>query len=195
MYRQFFLAIALMVGGVAIAAQHTAAPKPTATTTNGDATKIRKAMSAGPDDIAKHAAVMEMDEKGAMKHLRAGANGWTCMLVPAGPDVSDAMCMDKTWSAWADAYMVKKTPQVTSLGIAYMLGGDHGGSNTDPFAMKPTATNQWVVVPKHIMLLVPDPKVLDSLPTDPHAGGAWVMWKGTPYAHIMVPLSAVPATK
>jgi hypothetical protein len=42
---------------------------------------------------------------------------------------------------------------------------------------------------------VPDPKVLDSLPTDPHAGGAWVMWKGTPYAHIMVPLSAVPAAK
>jgi hypothetical protein len=42
------------------------------------------------------------------------------------------------------------------------------------------------------MLLVPDMKALDTLPTDPHAGGPWVMWKGTPYAHVMVPLGSVP---
>jgi hypothetical protein len=136
-----------------------------------------------------------MDEKGGMKQLRAGTNGWTCMLVPGGPGVTDAMCMDKAWSGWADAYMAKKNPQVNTLGIAYMLHGDHGGSNTDPFAMKPIATNQWVVAPPHIMVLVPDVKLLDSLPTDPHSGGAWVMWKGTPYAHVMVPLAPVPVTK
>ena len=33
---------------------------------------------------------------------------------------------------------------------------------------------------------LPDPKLLDALPTDPHAGGPFVMWKGTPYAHVMV---------
>jgi hypothetical protein len=43
------------------------------------------------------------------------------------------------------------------------------------------------------MLLVPDTKLLETLPTDAHLGGPWVMWKGTPYAHIMVP--AEPRTK
>jgi hypothetical protein len=73
-----------------------------------------------------------------------------------------------------------------------MLRGDKVGSNTDPFATGPTADNQWVVAPSHVMVLVPDPKLLDSLPTDPHSGGPWVMWKGTKYAHIMVPTAAMP---
>jgi hypothetical protein len=30
--------------------------------------------------------------------------------------------------------------------------------------------------------------MLASLPTDPNNGGPWVMWKGTKYAHIMVPV-------
>jgi len=30
-------------------------------------------------------------------------------------------------------------------------------------------------------------------PTDPKSGGPWVMWKGTPYAHVMVPVSAAQA--
>ena len=76
-----------------------------------------------------------------------------------------------------------------------ILRGDHGASNTDPFATGPTASNQWVVSPSHVMLLVPDAKMLDTMPTDPHSGGPWVMWKGTPYAHIMVPMAAVPAKK
>ena len=29
------------------------------------------------------------------------------------------------------------------------------------------------------------------LPTDPHSGGPWVMWRGTPYAHLMVPTAAM----
>jgi hypothetical protein len=37
------------------------------------------------------------------------------------------------------------------------------------------------------MMVFPDSKTLDGLPTDPNAGGPWVMWKGTPYAHLMIP--------
>ena len=74
-----------------------------------------------------------------------------------------------------------------------MLKGDKGGSNTDPFATGPTPTNQWVVSPGHIMVLYPDVKMLDSVSTDPKSGGPWVMWKGTPYAHLMVPVSATAA--
>ena len=45
------------------------------------------------------------------------------------------------------------------------------------------------------MVLTPDTKQLDALPTDWHSGGPWVMWKGTKYAHIMVPTTAMGATK
>lgn len=79
------------------------------------------------------------------------------------------------------------------VGIAYMLKGDKGASNTDPFATAPTATNQWVVSPAHLMVLTPDTNQLAALPTDPHNGGPWVMWKGTKYAHIMVPTVPMPA--
>src|SRR5262249_24080266 len=122
-------------------------------------------------------------------------NGWTCMILPAGAE-PDAMCMDKAWSGWADAYMAKKNPPAPkSVGIAYMLRGDHGASNTDPFANAPTATNQRVVSPAHVMLLLADAKALDVISTDPHTGGPWVMWKGTPYAHVMVPMTAMPVAK
>jgi hypothetical protein len=39
------------------------------------------------------------------------------------------------------------------------------------------------------MIVIPDRALLERLPTDPHNGGPWVMWKETPYAHIMVPAS------
>ncbi len=38
------------------------------------------------------------------------------------------------------------------------------------------------------MILVPDPAMLEGISTDPDNGGPYVMWKGTPYAHIMIPV-------
>jgi hypothetical protein len=121
--------------------------------------------------------------------LRAGTNGWMCMIGPS----DEPMCLDKEWQAWGDAWMNKKDPpQPKTVGIAYMLKGDNGASNTDPYATKATADNQWIVSPPHIMILPTDPSQLDAFPTDPKAGGPWVMWKGTKYAHIMVPTAAMP---
>ena len=154
-----------------------------------DAAMIAKATSAAPPEIGRGATVMGIGADGKMKELRAGKNGWMCMVDPAG----DPMCLDKEWQAWADAWVGKKDPpKPASLGIAYMLKGDKGASNTDPYAEKRTADNNWVVSPPHLMLLPTDPAQLDALPTDPKAGGPWVMWKGTKYAHIMVPTTAMP---
>jgi hypothetical protein len=150
------------------------------------AAKIRKALSAGPADITKNAAVVELGVDGKMKQLRAGTNGWMCMAEP------EAMCMDKEWQSWADAWMAKKDPQVKNVGIAYMLKGDQGASNTDPFATESKPDNHWVVSPAHIMVITPDAKQLNALPTDPNNGGPWVMWKGTKYAHVMVPTAPMP---
>jgi hypothetical protein len=139
------------------------------------------ALSAAPADVAAAAAIVEPNPDGTMRQIRAGTNGFACMAHP------EVMCLDQQWQAWADAWMKKIPPKVTAIGIGYMLQGDKGASNADPYATAPTADNQWIVSPAHIMVLTPDTKHLDSLPTDPNNGGPWVMWKGTPYAHIMVP--------
>jgi hypothetical protein len=157
--------------------------------------KIRLAMTAGPTDLTKNAAVVEPGPDGKMMQLRAGTNGWVCIFMGSPPATMadpDVMCLDKESQGWVDAWMNKKDPQIKSVGIAYLLKGDKGASNTDPFAMAPTATNQWVVSPAHLMVLTPDANQLEALPTDPHNGGPWVMWKGTKYAHIMVPTVPMP---
>ena len=153
-----------------------------------DAAVIAKVTSAAPPDIGRNAAVMGMGADGKMKELRAGTNGWMCMLDLPG----DSMCLDKEWQAWGDAWMNKKDPpKRQTVGVAYMLKGDKGASNTDPYATKPTADNQWVVSGPHIMILPVDGSQLDAYPTDWTKGGPWVMWKGTPYAHIMVPTTSM----
>jgi hypothetical protein len=59
-----------------------------------------------------------------------------------------------------------------------------------PPAMKMTPDNHWGHHPPHLMIAVPDLKTLDALPADPGNGGPYVMWKGTPYAHIMAPVTS-----
>lgn len=167
-------------------AQKPAAPQKT------DAQKIAEAVRAAPAAITKNATIMDWSDP--PKTLRAGTNGWVCYPNTPGEfgaaSVEDPMCLDKQWQNWAQGFMTKKAPTVTGTGIAYMLMGDKGASNTDPFATGPTATNNWVTTPGHIMVLYADLKMLDAFPTDPKSGGPWVMWKGTPYAHLMVPVSA-----
>jgi len=146
------------------------------------AQKIRFAESAGPAIIARKATIIDMM---TMKELRKGTNAWTCYADPMGP-----ACADKAWQAWTDAWMNKTEPKFTGVGIEYMLAGDQGASNTNPFDMKPTKDNRWVVSKAHVMVIYSDPRALDAFPDDPNNGGPWVMWRGTPYAHLMVPVTA-----
>jgi hypothetical protein len=192
----FLSLLLLLFVPAALIAQHAHGTKGHAMKTMTDEQKIANAMSAAPADIAKNATIMDWGAtpEAAPRQLRAGTNGWVCF--PNSPmefgeaSLSDPMCLDQQWQKWAEAWMSKTAPKPTGTGIAYMLSGDKGASNTDPFATGPTADNNWVVSPPHIMVLYPDTAMLDSFPTDPMNGGAWVMWKGTPYAHLMVPVSS-----
>lgn len=190
MVRRLPLAIVVVaVAAVAVSAQQTAKPpaaSPAAMKPMSDQALIKLASSAAPADISANATIVDHGADGKARQLRAGTNGWVCMAHP------EVMCLDRQWQEWADAWMNKRTPKISAAGIGYMLQGDKGASNTDPYATAPSATNAWVVSPAHIMVLTPDPKALDALPTESHNGGPWVMWKGTPYAHIMVPTVPMP---
>jgi hypothetical protein len=49
--------------------------------------------------------------------------------------------------------MNKKPFMAEKIGIAYMLAGDTGASNIDPYAEKRTSDNQWIAEGAHIMVL------------------------------------------
>ena len=98
------------------------------------------------------------------------------------------MCADKVAQEWFGAYMAKKPVKINQMGLVYMLVGGTDASNTDPYATKPTSENQWVRTPSHVMVMLPDPRMLESYTSEPSTGTPYIMWKGTPYAHLMVPV-------
>ncbi|MFP2769572.1 hypothetical protein [Oceanisphaera sp. KMM 10153] len=155
--------------------------------------KIADAMSAAPPSISANATILDWpaDMGGEMAKLREGSNGWTCL--PDMPTTSgkDPMCLDPVWMDWAHAWMSKLPLTNKGMGFGYMLQGGSPESNTDPYATEPTASNEWITEPvPHLMILVPDAAMLEDLPTEHTNGGPWVMWKDTPYVHIMAPMPA-----
>jgi hypothetical protein len=159
---------------------------------------IRSAMSAAPRSVTEDATIIDgtmppADPEGEPTVLREGSNGWTCM--PDNPDVpgDSPACVDGTWRDFLDAFLRgEEAPRYDGVGVSYMLRGDFPVSNRDPFASGPTADNEWIRDSgPHVMLLVSDRSLLEGLPTSP-GDGPWVMWAGTPYAHVMIPVPGMP---
>jgi len=155
------------------------------------ATKIANAMSAAPLSIAENATILdnELDANGEFVVLREGSNGWYCSPDPTATPTNDPWCYDQTWLDWAYAFVAGEEPTTAVLGLAYMLQGGSDASNTDPFATEPAEGEDWVISPPHVMFLLPGPIDQTVFSTDPHAGGPWIMWAGTPYEHIMMPVA------
>ncbi|MDP2578128.1 MAG: hypothetical protein Q8W48_10480 [Candidatus Palauibacterales bacterium] len=150
---------------------------------------IKSARSAGPASLSDNAAVLDWD----LNQLREGSNGWTCL--PDRPDTpgNDPWCVNEPWLNFLKAYMNKEEPTYTSVGVAYMLMGDTPVSNTDPYATEKTTDADWVEDPgAHLMMLVPDHKMLEGVSEDPNNGGPWIMWPRTPYVHLMIPIEGAP---
>jgi len=152
----------------------------TSDTTQG---KIARAMSAGPDDIARSARIIDTDAKGNTVILREGSSGFTCM--PGNPKVigEPPMCVDAPSLQWfADAKAHKPKPTNTVPGITYMLAGATQRSDTDPN----DKTSPAITVEPHWMIMWPfDPKTT-GLPTTHKPTGAYIMFAGSPYAHVHI---------
>jgi hypothetical protein len=177
----FFLASAVF----AVAAAQTKPPTRSSPSNVDDSTeaKIARAMSAGPSDIAKSARIVDTDAQGNTIVLREGTNGFTCM--PGNPNVvgQPPMCVDAPSLQWfADANAHKPKPTNTVPGITYMLAGATQRSDSDPNDI----TSMPIEVGPHWMIMWPfDPKTT-GLPTTHKPTGAYIMFAGTPYAHLHV---------
>lgn len=156
--------------------------------------KIADAMSAAPAEIGQGATIMDWpaSEGAQPTQLRAGTNGWTCFPSEPNTPMDDPWCMDQTWMGWAQSYMSHAAPNISAIGVSYMLKGGQAASMTDPFKMRPDSGQEWVTDGPHLMMIVPRSMLntLNGVPDHPTSGGPWVMWKGTPYVHVMMPSRA-----
>lgn len=151
---------------------------------DSDADIIKSALSAAPEAIAKNASVMTWD----MKSLKEGTNGFTCFPDDHAAQVPEPMCLDKGGMAWLQGIMTKKEP-APGMGFGYMLMGGGNADNSDPFATKPP-DGKWDKDGPHVMLFgaqeamasYPQPKA------HPDTTAPYVMYPGTPYAHLMMPV-------
>ena len=166
----------ITVAGAAHAQQSPPAPV-------SDKDYMKRVMTAAPPQIVADATVVRM-KGSAMETLKKGTNQWTCMEANGVP-----MCMDPNAMEWAHAWQ-SHGPATDKNGFIYMLAGDTGASNTDPYATAKTADNHWIQTGSHVMIVGPAaqamagyPKTADADPTKPY-----VMWPGSPYEHLMIPV-------
>lgn len=145
-----------------------------------NAAMIASAESAGPSVVTANATIKAPD--GTV--LRQGSNGYTCY---PQQEIIGPMCNEAVWDALIGAMLSKGEFDADAFSVSYMLAGEGtalGVSNSNPYATQ-AESNDWVREGAHLMITVPDPAALDGLSTDPN-DPVYVMWKGTPYAHIMV---------
>ena len=180
------LAALLAIPLVASAADTPKADAPNMT----DAQLIKSALAAAPAGVAKGAKVVAMDGKGGMRTLREGANGFTCMPDEPNTPGPDPMCVDKAAMDFLHALMTHAAPPAGHVGLIYMLAGGTDASNTDPFSSKPSAADHWIKTGPHVMITGADAAFYGAYPKDPDPDTSrpYVMWAGTPYQHLMVPV-------
>jgi len=145
--------------------------------------KIARAMSAGPVDVAKAARIVDSDAQGRMVVLREGDNDFTCMPGNLKVVSEPPMCADAAAMQWYDdAKAHKPKPTNTVPGITYMLAGATQRSDSDPH----DTTSMPIEIGPHWMVMWPfDPKTT-GLPTTHKPTGAYIMWAGSPYAHLHI---------
>jgi hypothetical protein len=145
--------------------------------------KIASAISAGPDSITRDATIAEMDGQGEIYVLRQGTNGWLCM--PGNPNsvANPPICEDKPSQEWDYAFRHHlPKPSNTVPGITYMLAGAEQRSDSDPY----DKTSPPIKIGPHWMIMWPFDRATTGLPTNHRPSGAYIMWSGTPYAHVHV---------
>lgn len=151
---------------------------------------ITSATAAAPAKVAQNATIVVMDASGKMRTVRQGTNGFTCMADNPETPGPDPMCMDKNSMEWVHAWIAHTTPTAGKIGFMYMLAGGTDASNTDPYATKPTASNHWVKTGPHVMIVGADASFYDTYPknADPDTSVPYIMWAGSPYQHVMIPV-------
>ena len=157
--------------------------------------QIETYSSAAPSYIGDFATVIG----GNGEILREGNNGWICQAGNPRPYPNDGWksaheampaCHDEEGMKWMMAYAEGKTPNLTRDTYMWMLHGDVGEDNLVPGVLNENESTpeQWIESGPHLMLMPKDPESLKNFTTDFRKGEPYVMFPGTVYAHLMIPV-------
>jgi hypothetical protein len=144
------------------------------------------ALSAAPARIAKDAGVMVYGADGKLTEAKKSNNGFVCIPTVMNLPQPDPMCMDAASHQWlTDISNNAPKPSNTVPGIAYMA---RGGSHFEKDGKVVMAGEGAKIVnePPHWMVMWPFDPTASQLPTVPNASGVYIMFEGSPYAHLMI---------
>ncbi|MCB0018159.1 MAG: hypothetical protein KDE09_10255, partial [Anaerolineales bacterium] len=160
-------------------------PVNTVATVRTLAEKMANAMSAAPTPIASDATLLDYPKEWPgnwpetvapeLLELRAGSNGWTCIVDRPDTPGNDPMCLNDVYlEVLLSQYKLVDAPS-SGIGFGYMLqGGGPVGS------------------PPHMMVFVPESNAsFDTYGTEP-GPFPWIMFPETSQQHLMV-LVTTPA--
>ena len=87
------------------------------------------------------------------------------------------------------AWLGKTEAPEGKVDFIYMLAGGTDASNTDPYATEPTEGGDRIITGPHVMVV----NAMDMMggyleDAEPDTSQPYVMWAGTPYAHLMLPV-------
>ena len=142
-----------------------------------DAVKTADALRAGPKFITKDATILDWPSEpdGEYRVLRKGTSEWSCLPAVPGYPHDEPGCFDRVFLQWMKDSFAGRTPQIESVGIAYMYVG---AWVPDTSGRAHTADHDFHVG-AHIMIVSPH-KNQDELEKLNHDGS-----NGMPYvAHL-----------
>jgi hypothetical protein len=147
---------------------------------------IKAVEEGAPQWISAQAAIARLEPSGATAIVRPGTNGFTCTLM--ADESHTPACGNALGFKWLVAATAHKpVPPAGGMGVVYMAkGSTHYETPEGEIVMAPSAQTKSVREPPHWMLLTPLDPAATGIPTRPNAGGAYIMFAGTPYAHLMI---------
>jgi hypothetical protein len=148
---------------------------------------ITLSLSAAPPEISRDATVMIPGEDGKLVEVKKGTNGFTCIPTVNNRPEPDPMCMDQAVGQWVNDLMSNAPkPTNTVPGIGYMAKGGWHFEKDGKILMNEEPGSKAVKEPAHWMVMWPFDSKASGLPSVETPMGAYVMFDGTPYAHLMV---------
>ena len=149
--------------------------------------QIKLALSAAPLRISKDASVMLPGEGGKMVEVKKGTNGFTCIPTVNNRPDPDPMCYDAAVGQWVEAIQKKADKPGNAVpGISYMARGGYHWEKDGKVLMDEEPGAKLVKEPPHWMMMWPFTSADTRLPSRPNPSGVWIMFDGTPFAHLMV---------
>ena len=171
--------VALLVG------MGTAFAFPTPEVPTSEAAYIAKVKTAAPEEIVAKATIV-MTQDGKERSVQTGTNGFTCFIGGDGTP----LCGDEAGIAWFKAIGSKSDPP-NKIGFIYMLAGDTGTTNHDPYQKE--AHQHWVQTGPHVTIVGPMVREMSGFPRSADVADPtqpYVMYPGTKYEHLMLPVTA-----